>query len=50
VPKLRAGALNKGAKPAALHPGLAVDPRDVLVEKPRYSAFYGTELEVVLRA
>jgi hypothetical protein len=38
----------RGAKTAALHPGLAVDPRDVLVEKPRYSAFYGTEFGQVL--
>ena len=50
VPKIRDGLLNKGAKTAALHPGLVVDPRDVLVEKPRYGAFYGTDLEVVLRS
>ena len=41
--------LNKGAAPAALHAGLRVDPRDVLLEKPRFGAFYSTDLELILR-
>ena len=41
--------LNKGAAPAALHPGLRIDPRDVLLEKPRFGAFHSTDLELILR-
>lgn len=42
--------VNKGTKSAALHKGLVVDPRDILLEKPRYGAFHGTDLELILRA
>ena len=50
APPVKRGLLNKGAESAALHEGLVVDPRDVLLEKPRYGAFYGTDLELILRA
>jgi ureidoacrylate peracid hydrolase len=50
VPKIRAGLLNKGAESAALHPGLVIDSRDLLLEKPRFGAFHGTDLELILRA
>src|SRR5690242_14946218 len=49
IPAIRDGELNKGAETAALHPELVVDERDVLVEKPRFGAFYGTDLELLLR-
>lgn len=50
VPKVRAGFLNKGAESAALHSGLVVEQRDLLLEKPRFGAFHGTDLELILRA
>jgi ureidoacrylate peracid hydrolase len=50
VPDINEGLLNKGAETAALHPRLHIDPRDVLVEKPRFGAFYGTDLELSLRS
>jgi ureidoacrylate peracid hydrolase len=50
VPDINEGLLNKGAETAALHPRLHIDPRDVLVEKPRFGAFYGTDLELILRS
>lgn len=50
LPKARDGVLFKGAPTAALHANLVVDPRDLLLEKPRFGAFYGTDLELILRA
>jgi isochorismate hydrolase len=35
---------------AMLHKGLVVDPRDILLEKPRCGAFHGTDLELILRS
>jgi len=50
-PKLRElGILNRGTETAALHAGLVVDPADVLVEKPRFGAFHGTDLDLILNA
>jgi len=46
---VKAGILNKGTESAALHKGLAVDPRDILLDKPRFGAFHGTDLELILR-
>jgi ureidoacrylate peracid hydrolase len=50
VPPIRAGTLNEGSQSAALHPNLVVDPSDVVIVKPRFGAFHGTDLEVILRA
>src|SRR5713226_7891604 len=50
VPKIKAGLLNRGAQSAALHPALVVQPTDVLLEKPRFGAFHGTDLELILRS
>lgn len=50
LPKVRDGLLYKGAPSAALHPQLLVDTGDLLLEKPRFGAFYGTDLELILRA
>lgn len=50
APAVKLGFLNKGSDSAALHPSLVVDGSDVLVEKPRFGAFYGTDLEVILRS
>jgi nicotinamidase-related amidase len=50
VPKIRDGLLSNGAESAALHERVAVDSRDVMLEKPRFGAFQGTDLELILRA
>jgi ureidoacrylate peracid hydrolase len=49
-PIVTQGIIAAGAKSAELHPDLVVDARDVLVDKPRFGAFHGTELERLLRA
>lgn len=41
--------LYKGQPLAALHPALHVDPRDILLEKPRFGAFHNTDLASILR-
>jgi nicotinamidase-related amidase len=46
---IKAGLLFKGRESAELHPDLAVDTDDTIVEKPRYGAFYGTDLDVILK-
>jgi nicotinamidase-related amidase len=43
------GFLNEGAQTAALHQDLAVETGDILLEKPRFGAFHGTDLELILR-
>lgn len=50
IPPIRDGALNEGAGSAELHPDLVVDKRDLIVNKPRFGAFHGTDLELILRA
>ena len=50
APMVRQGIINQGSEPAALHKGLVVDARDILLEKPRFGAFHGTDLELILRA
>jgi nicotinamidase-related amidase len=46
---VKAGIINKTAESAALHKGLDVQPEDVLLDKPRFGAFHGTDLEMILR-
>ncbi len=48
-PPVKTGILNKGSQAAALHKSLAVGERDVLLDKARFGAFYGTDLELILR-
>jgi ureidoacrylate peracid hydrolase len=50
APIVKEGIINKGSVSAALHKGLVVDPRDILLEKPRFGAFHGTALELILRS
>ena len=45
VPQVHDGIITKGSESAALHKGLVIGPDDVLLEKPRFGAFYGTDLE-----
>jgi len=46
---IKAGLLHKGRHSAELHRSLEVADSDLLVEKPRYGAFYGTDIELILR-
>jgi ureidoacrylate peracid hydrolase len=50
VPEVRAGILSKGAPSTALHKRLVVDPGDILLDKPRFGAFHGTDLDLILGA
>ena len=40
---------NRDAPGAALHPRLVVDAQDIILETPRFGAFHGTDLELILR-
>ena len=42
--------LAPGSEAVAFYPGFEPEPGDVLISKPRYSAFIGTPLETVLRS
>lgn len=44
------GALARGSADVEIPPEAGVDPVDVVLDKPRYSAFFGTALDVVLAA
>jgi nicotinamidase-related amidase len=44
------GALALGGPGTEFHPDLHADLADLVVEKPRINAFYGTQLEAALRA
>ena len=50
VSKVRDGLLDEGAESAAYHEALQIEPHDVLLTKPRFGAFHGTDLEVILRS
>jgi len=49
-PIVKTGILSKGSESAALHKGLSVDARDILLDKPRFGAFQSTDLELILRS
>ena len=42
--------VHRGSEGAAFHKELVIDPRDILLEKPRFGAFHATNLELLLRA
>ena len=50
APIVQEGIINRGLKSSPLHKGLVVDPCDILLEKPRFGAFHGTDLELILRS
>jgi ureidoacrylate peracid hydrolase len=50
VPRIKEGLLSENSPSAALHPHLVVHPRDLILNKPRFGAFFGTDLEQILRA
>jgi nicotinamidase-related amidase len=41
--------ITQGTDTAAIHPGFLVQPDDIYLEKPRFGAFSGTDLELILR-
>jgi hypothetical protein len=43
----RKAIIKKGSKSAALQKGLVIDPQDILLEKPRFGAFHGADLEPI---
>jgi ureidoacrylate peracid hydrolase len=49
-PPVITSLLYKGAESAALHKEIVVDTRDILLDKPRFGAFHGTDLELILRS
>ena len=50
IPVVRQGIINRGSKSAAFHAGLVIDEKDIILEKPRFGAFHGTDLELLLRS
>ncbi len=48
APIVNQGVISKGSESADLHQRLVVDLRDILLEKPRFGAFHGTDLELTL--
>jgi len=50
IAPVREGIISRGSPLAALHPRLEVQAGDIVLEKPRFGAFHGTDLELILRA
>lgn len=50
IPPVTPGLIDDDAPTAALHPAMDVRPEDIVVAKPRYGSFHGTDLEVTLRS
>jgi len=46
----RKGGITAGTDPAKLHDSLEVEESDVLLTKPRYGSFTGTDLDLILRS
>ncbi len=44
------GGIKNGSHAVALSPRLTVEPSDIVLIKPRYGAFTGTDLDLILRA
>ncbi len=50
IDAVRLGVINRGSLSARLHADLNIQPDDILLEKPRFGAFHGTDLELILRS
>ena len=50
IPPVNDGVINKGSPSAAMHDGLDVRDGDIMLDKPRFGSFHGTDLELILRA
>ena len=49
APIVKEGILNEGSETVALHKDLDIQDDDILLNKPKFGAFYGTDLETMLR-
>ena len=49
APIVREGLLNEGSEAIKLHKDLDIRDDDILLNKPKFGAFYGTDLETMLR-
>ncbi len=49
VPPVQAGLIDDGSVSGSLHSGVQMREGDILLKKPRYGAFHGTDLELILR-
>ena len=49
-PDSDSGTMYENNEATGLHPGLHVEEGDIGLDKPRYGAFYGTDLELILRS
>jgi nicotinamidase-related amidase len=50
VPPFIVALYTEGNASAELHEGLEVEQGDIILNKPRYGAFHGTDLEMILRS
>ena len=50
VPPFIIALYTEGAESAELHDALEVASSDIILDKPRYGAFHGTDLELILRS
>lgn len=50
IPPVKAGVIDDGSPSADLHAGLEVQPDDIVLKKPLFGAFHGTDLDLMLRA
>jgi nicotinamidase-related amidase len=50
IPAIRDGLIDRGSQASALHRDLEVSAQDIVLEKPRFGAFEGTDLDLILRA
>jgi nicotinamidase-related amidase len=50
MPPVAAGMINKGNPSADFHSSLIINGADIVLEKPRFGCFHGTDLELLLRS
>ena len=50
IPSANTDLIRKGARSAELHRDLDTVDSDVFLDKPRFGAFHGTDLEIILRS
>lgn len=50
IEPVRAGYIREGSETAKLHPGVKVEKGDIMLYKPRYGSFTGTDLDLILRS